>query len=70
MAFIYYADFYNNFSNEENKFIFEYKGKKINTEFLLSEDQSKALQDLIDFTKGIWDTVIQLPKFLCFNNQD
>jgi taurine dioxygenase len=27
-------------------------------------------KQMVEFTKGIWDGVIQLPKFLCFNNQD
>jgi hypothetical protein len=24
---------------------------------------------MIEFTKGFWGEVIELPKFLCFNNQ-
>ncbi len=27
-------------------------------------------EQMVQFTKGIWDEVIELPKFLCFNNQD
>ena len=25
---------------------------------------------IVQFSQGIWDSVIELPKFLCFNNQD
>ena len=45
---------------QEDKFIFEYKGKKINTEFELSEDQSQALKELIDFTKDSNESAIVL----------
>ncbi len=27
-------------------------------------------EQMIQFTKEIWDEIIELPKFLCFNNQD
>ena len=39
-------------NNVEATYTFEYNNKKIKTEFQLSEDQEKALKELIDFTKS------------------